>query len=60
MSDTQTHRYLVSTDSAADLMSEVSAAYYVHEEDFTVFKGDKGDIIASFANRHLVAIERAK
>ncbi len=34
----------------------VKAAYYVHEDDFTVFKSEDGSVVASFHNGHLTSI----
>lgn len=55
MSRAEATRYVVTT---SENVHPVEAAYFQHEEDFTVFKGADGAIAASFANTHIVAIER--
>lgn len=57
MSKAETHRFNVFTDDS-DTIRTVGAAYFVHEDEFTVFKAEDGKILASFANRHIVGIER--
>lgn len=61
MSKVETVDYVVTTNMATDDNTHhVSAAYYQHEDRFTVFKNADGSILGSFANDHVVAIERAR
>jgi hypothetical protein len=58
MSRAETYRFNVMTNMS-DHVTDVDASYFVHEDDFTVFKAADGGIVASFANRQLVSIERS-
>ena len=56
MSRAETFQYSVTTTDGGE--HEAHAAYYVHDNDFTIFKGDDGGCIASFANSQIVGIAR--
>ena len=58
MSRTETYRFNVVTNMSGEFAARIEAAYFVHEDDFTVFKAVDGGVVASFANRHLVSVER--
>jgi hypothetical protein len=59
MSKAATLQYVVTTNMATDdNVHTIGAAYYQHEDRFTIFKDSEGGLLASFANDHIVAIER--
>lgn len=58
MSKAEHARFIVTTNMSDGLPHKVYAAYYSHEDRFTVFKTADGGIVGSFANDHLVSIQR--